>query len=87
MTSRYQQSNTRVTKASEVMLGTVRPLLPWENDNIQNQEGVTSFSSAHDFMISVLFHELLSFNSILLKRVATDSVVSKNILTKINFKI
>ena len=59
------------------MLGTVRPLLPWESDsNAQQQDGITAFSSAHDFMISVLFYELLSFNSILLKRVATDSVVS-----------
>ena len=56
-------------------MAAVRPSLPWEEPDTPQEGGSSVFENSHDLMIAVLNHEMFRFNEIVLKRIATDSVV------------
>ena len=55
-----------------------RPKLSWESQDDSNSILIKEeppFSSAYELMISVLNQQLIKFNTLILSRIATDSVV------------
>ena len=62
-------------------MGGGRPLLPWEIEldypiGMSKVQDNKTFNNAREYVLLVLYHELMSFNSIILKKIASDTIVT-----------